>query len=178
LVAAAGVDGESAQQTRLPVDGQVEVSGDDEDSLACQPAVDADDVVAPADVTGLVHAVNAGPNRPGDGGARSGGWGCCPTLDGSLPTQRLVWSLLVVVQAPAVELVLQLIDTAGRRLETQPRFRRLVRALELAAGLRVSGPRADLLDAQGPQHPLEVCGALLRQTSGEATAVVVHDMRR
>jgi len=46
LVAAAGVDGESAEETGLAVDGEVEVLGDDQDALAAEAAVDADDVVA------------------------------------------------------------------------------------------------------------------------------------
>ena len=69
MVAAGGVDGEPAQQTGLAVDGEVEVSGDDEDFLAGEAAVDADDVVAPADVAGLVNAVDTGSDRTGDGGA-------------------------------------------------------------------------------------------------------------
>ena len=76
LVAAGGVDGEPAEETGLAVDGQVEVSGDDEDFLAGEAAVDADDVVAPADVAGLVNAVDAGPDRTGDGGAGRGRGSC------------------------------------------------------------------------------------------------------
>jgi hypothetical protein len=43
------------------------------------------------------------------------------------------------VLAPPVELVLQLVDGASRGLQPQPRFRRLVRAFQLPAGLRVPG---------------------------------------
>jgi hypothetical protein len=45
LVAAGGFGGEESLESGLAVDGQVEVAGDDQDTLAGQAAVDGDDVV-------------------------------------------------------------------------------------------------------------------------------------
>ena len=90
----------------MAVDGQVEVAGDDEDALACQTAVDSDDVVAPADVAGFVDAVHAGAYWSGDGWTGSGRWACPPTFGGGLAVEGLVWSGVVVVRAPTVKLVL------------------------------------------------------------------------
>jgi hypothetical protein len=70
LVSAAGVDGEATEKALLTVDGEGEVSGGDEDSVAGQATVDADDEVTPTDVTPFVDRVNAGPDRSIDG--RSG----------------------------------------------------------------------------------------------------------
>jgi hypothetical protein len=93
----------------LAVDGQGEVTGNDQNSLTGKAAVDPDDVVTPADVAGSVHAVHTGAHGAGDGWARSCWWACLPTFGGSLAVQGFVWSGLVVVRAPTVELVLQFV---------------------------------------------------------------------
>jgi hypothetical protein len=93
----------------LAVDGQGEVAGDDENSLAGQTAVDSDDVVAPTDVAGLVDAVHAGTYWSGDGWTGSGRWACPPAFGGGLAVEGFVWSGVVVVRAPTVELVLQVL---------------------------------------------------------------------
>ena len=93
----------------MAVDGQVEVAGDDEDALACQTAVDSDDVVAPPDVAGFVDVVHAGAHGPNDGWSWGGWWACPPAFGGSLAVEGFVWPGVVVVHTPAVELVLQFV---------------------------------------------------------------------
>ena len=122
LVAAGGVDGEAAQETGLAVDGEVEVAGDDQDALAGQAAVDADDIVAPPDVSGFVDGVDAGSDRPGDGLSWCGRRAGVPPFKWGLPVQGVVRAVLVVVGAPAVELVLQLGQGAGRWLQLGARL--------------------------------------------------------
>ncbi len=85
---------------------RVEVSGDDENALTGQATVDADDVVAPADVAGFVDAVHAGTDWSGDGWTGSGWWAGVPAFGGGLAVEGLVGSGVVVVRAPTVELVL------------------------------------------------------------------------
>ena len=69
-----------AEEAWLAVDGQVEVAGDDEDSLTGQATVDSDDVVAPADVAGFVDAVHAGAYWSGDGWTGRGWWACAANV--------------------------------------------------------------------------------------------------
>ena len=110
MVSAAGVDGEATEKALLTVDGEGEVSGGDEDSLAGQATVDADDEVTPTDVTPFVDRVNAGPDRSIDGWSRSGRaagrplFGRCGAAQGSMRPG------LVVVVSPSVELVLEFAD--------------------------------------------------------------------
>ena len=91
----------------MAIDGQAEVTGNDENSLTGQATVDSDDVVAPADVAGFVDVVHAGAYWSGDGWTGSGRWACLPAFGGGLAVESFVWSGVVVVRAPAVELVLQ-----------------------------------------------------------------------
>ena len=91
----------------MAVDGQGEVAGNDENLLTGQAAVDSDDVVAPADVAGFVDTVHAGTYWSGDGWPGSGRWTCLPAFGGGLAVEGFVWSGVVVVHAPTVELVLQ-----------------------------------------------------------------------
>ena len=92
----------------MAIDGQAEVTGNDENSLTGQATIDSDDVVAPADVAGFMDAVHAGTYWSGDGWTGSGRWACPPTFGGGLAV-GFVWSGVVVVRAPTVELVLQFI---------------------------------------------------------------------
>ena len=91
----------------MAVDGQVEVAGNDENSLTGQATVDSDDVVAPADVAGFVDAVHAGAYGSGDGWTGSRWRACRPSFSGGLAVEGFVWSGVVIVRAPTVELVLQ-----------------------------------------------------------------------
>ena len=90
----------------MAVDGQGEVAGNDEDTLAGKAAVDSDDVVAPADVAGFVDMVHAGAHWSGDRWSWGGWWAWPPAFGGCLTVQGFVWSGVVVVCAPTVELVL------------------------------------------------------------------------
>jgi len=144
LVSATGVDGEATEESVLTVDGQGEVSRGDEDSLAGQATVDANDEVTPTDVTSFVDRVDAGPDRSIDGRSRSGRaagrppFGRCGTAQGSMRPG------LVVVVSPPVELVLEFADGPRRWLDPQPGLGGLMRTFEFAAGLGVSRSRADL----------------------------------
>ena len=93
----------------MAIDGQVEVAGNDENSLTGQATIDSDDIIAPADVAGFVDAVHARTYWSNDGWTGNGRWACLPAFGGGLAVEGFVWSGVVVVRAPTVELVLQFI---------------------------------------------------------------------
>ena len=94
----------------MAVDGQGEVAGNDKDTLAGEAAVNSDDVVAPTDVAGFVDVVHAGAHWSGNRWSRGGSWACSPAFGRCLTVQGFVRSGVVVVRAPAVELVLEFIQ--------------------------------------------------------------------
>jgi hypothetical protein len=76
--------------------------------LTGQATIESDDVVAPADVAGFVDVVHAGTYWSGDGWTGSCRWARLPAFGGGLAVEGFVWSGVVIVRAPPVELVLQL----------------------------------------------------------------------
>jgi len=94
----------------LTVDSQCEVSCGNQDALAGEAAIDADDVVTPADLASFVDRVDAGPDRSIDGRSWFGWVAGRPSVPWCRAVQGLVGPGTVVMVSPTVELVLQFSD--------------------------------------------------------------------
>ena len=140
MVAAAGVEFESADELVVDVDGSVGVV-----------VVDAGGSVSPFDAETDPVAADAGHASTVDEDIGAAGWAgksdteidgrrCGrPTLGGGLAADPAVGPLVVVVVDESVELGLEFVEISGEGLAAEPLLEGLLEAFDLAAGLGVVG---------------------------------------